>query len=85
MTNEASASPTQPTEGYTVDQFAEDAINLIRTLDAGPAVLVGNSLGGTVAMAVAFAAPEMVRGLVICGGFGRTDRTADAAPRRCST
>jgi len=56
----------QPTEGYTVDQFAEDAINLIRTLDAGPAVLVGNSLGGTVAMAVAFAAPELVRGLVIC-------------------
>ena len=56
----------QPTEGYTVDQFAEDALNLIRTLDAGPAVLVGNSLGGTVAMAVAFAAPELVRGLVIC-------------------
>ena len=56
----------QPTEGYTVDQFAEDAINLIRTLGAGPAVLVGNSLGGTVAMAVAFAAPELVRGLVVC-------------------
>lgn len=56
----------QPTEGYTVDQFAEDAINLIRALDAGPAVLVGNSLGGTVAMAVAFTAPELVRGLVIC-------------------
>ena len=56
----------QPTEGYTVDQFAEDASNLIRTLDAGPAILVGNSLGGTVAMAVAFAAPELVNGLVIC-------------------
>ncbi len=56
----------QPTEGYTVDQFAQDAINLIRTLDAGPAVLIGNSLGGTVALAVAFAAPELVRGLVIC-------------------
>ena len=56
----------QPTEGYTVDQFAEDAANLIRTLDAGPAVLVGNSLGGTVAMATAFAEPELVRGLVTC-------------------
>lgn len=56
----------QPTEGYTVDHFAEDAISLIRTLDAGPAVLVGNSLGGTVAMGVAFAAPELVRGLVVC-------------------
>ena len=56
----------QPTEGYTVDQFAEDAVNLIRTLDAGPAVLIGNSLGGTVAMAVAFAAPELVRGIVTC-------------------
>lgn len=56
----------QPTDGYTVDQFAEDAINLIRTLDAGPAVLVGNSLGGTVAMAVTFAAPDLVRGIVTC-------------------
>ncbi len=56
----------QPTTGYTVDQFAEDAVHLIRALDAGPAVLVGNSLGGTVAMAAAFAAPELVRGLVVC-------------------
>ena len=56
----------QPTEGYTVDQFAEDAINLISTLDSGPAVLVGNSLGGTVAMAAAFDAPELVRGVVTC-------------------
>ena len=56
----------QPTEGYTVDQFAEDAVNLIKTLDSGPAVLVGNSLGGTVAMGAAFAAPELVRGIVTC-------------------
>jgi pimeloyl-ACP methyl ester carboxylesterase len=56
----------QPTEGYTVDQFAEDAVNLIKTLDAGPAMLVGNSLGGTVAMGAAFAAPELVRGIVTC-------------------
>ncbi len=56
----------QPTEGYTVEQFAEDAANLIRALDAGPAVLVGNSLGGTVAMATAFAEPGLVRGLVTC-------------------
>ena len=55
-----------PTEGYTVEQFAADAANLIRTLDAGPAVLVGNSLGGTVAMAVAFDTPELVRGIVTC-------------------
>ena len=56
----------QPTEGYTVDQFAEDAVNLIRTLDTGPAVLVGNSLGGTVAMGAAFLASELVRGIVTC-------------------
>lgn len=56
----------QPTEGYTVDQFAQDAVNLIRALDAGPAVLIGNSLGGTVAMGAAFLAPELVRGIVTC-------------------
>ena len=55
-----------PTEGYTVDQFGEDLANLIRALDAGPAVLVGNSLGGTIAMAAAFTAPALVRGVVTC-------------------
>lgn len=55
-----------PTEGYTVEQFAEDAANLIRALDGGPAVLVGNSLGAAVAMATAFLAPELVRGIVTC-------------------
>ena len=56
----------QPADGYTVDQFATDAVDLIRALDVGPAVLVGNSLGGTVALAAAFAAPELVRGIVTC-------------------
>ncbi len=55
-----------PTEGYTIDQFADDAIALIQTLDAGPALLIGNSLGGTVAMAVALKEPSLVRGLVLC-------------------
>ena len=56
----------QPTEGYTVDQFAQDAVNLINTLDAGPAVLIGNSLGGTVALGAAFLEPGLVRGIVTC-------------------
>ncbi|MYA01471.1 MAG: alpha/beta hydrolase [Chloroflexi bacterium] len=56
----------QPTEGYTVDQFAEDAVNLIKALDSGPAVLIGNSLGGTVALGAAFLEPGLVRGIVTC-------------------
>ena len=56
----------QPTEGYTVEQFGSDCVNLIRALNEGPAVLVGNSLGGSVALAAAFEAPELVRGLVLC-------------------
>lgn len=56
----------QTTEGYTIEQFAEDAIGLIEGLGGGPATLVGNSLGGSVAMAAAFAAPELVNGLVLC-------------------
>ena len=66
MTSGGIGESDAPTEGYTVDQFSEDAVNLIRALDAGPAVLVGNSLGGTVAMGAAFLAPELVRGIVTC-------------------
>ena len=47
------------------------------------AIVVGLSLGGYVAMALAARSPELVRGLVLAGRDGRADRRPDAAvPRR---
>lgn len=50
---------------------------VIHALDAlalGPAVLAGNSLGGHVAMRIALARPDLVRGLVLIGSSGLFER-----------
>lgn len=49
----------------SVGQHAGDATALIEALDAGPAVLVGRSYGGGVALGAALRRPDLVRALVL--------------------
>ncbi|MET7733108.1 alpha/beta hydrolase [Streptomyces sp. NPDC005402] len=55
------ANATQPF------RWADDLAALLRHLDAGPAVLVGVSMGGAVAGDTAIEYPELVRGIVLSG------------------
>jgi len=48
-----------------VDTHVEDLLALFTALDAAPAVLVGHSWGGLVALLAAIRQPEAVRGLVL--------------------
>ena len=48
-----------------VPEHAEDAAALIRTLDAAPAIVIGRSYGGEIAVELALAHPELVRALVL--------------------
>ena len=50
---------------------ASDLSALIRHLDAGPAVLVGNSMGAGASVLVAADDPELVSGIVMVGPFVR--------------
>jgi pimeloyl-ACP methyl ester carboxylesterase len=50
---------------YTLERFAADLRELIESLGAGPAIVVGHSMGATVALRLAVDAPELVRGLVL--------------------
>jgi pimeloyl-ACP methyl ester carboxylesterase len=52
----------------SVGEHAKDAAALIRTLDAAPAILIGRSYGGEIAVEVALAHPELVRALVLLEG-----------------
>lgn len=62
----ASDSPEIPYEsGYGRQAHATVVLDLVDALDLGPAVLVGYDVGSAVAQAVARAAPERVRGLVL--------------------
>ncbi len=57
--------------GATMDRFADDLGELMDGLDIGPAVLVGQSLGGAIAMQFAARHPERVRGLVVANSLTR--------------
>ncbi len=50
---------------YVVQAQIAQAIGLMDTLDIGQAVLVGNSAGGSTAVSIALARPELVRALVL--------------------
>jgi|SRR5579884_654029 len=51
----------KPDRGYDAGDYAEDIVALINALDAGPAILVGHSLGARNCVTAAAWAPEVVR------------------------
>ena len=61
--------------GYSLDEFAEDAIELIRFLDCAPCHFVGHSLGGFIGLRLALRRPELIRSLVL------VNTTAEPEPR----
>ncbi len=50
---------------FTLERFAAHVREAIQELDAGPAFVVGHSMGATVALRLAVDAPAAVRGLVL--------------------
>ena len=62
---------------YTVEGWAEDFAALIKALNVGPMHVLGSSLGGAMAMALAERAPQLVKTLTVVGGFSELDRTAE--------
>jgi 3-oxoadipate enol-lactonase len=50
---------------FTLEDAADDAAALLRTLRTGPAIVVGYSMGGPIAMRLWERHPEVVRGLVL--------------------
>ncbi|WP_454050477.1 alpha/beta fold hydrolase [Cellulomonas sp. Marseille-Q8402] len=61
---------------YGDEATAADVAALVEHLDAGPAVLVGNSMGASAAAVVAADRPELVRALVLLSPFLRTSGSA---------
>jgi pimeloyl-ACP methyl ester carboxylesterase len=63
-------------DDYSVVGVGEDILALIRELDAGPAIVVGTSMGGGAAIWAAVEAPELIRGMIMINPFvdGDPDR-----------
>jgi len=72
-----------PGERFTLNDLADDVIELLRIESKNDAVLVGCSLGGMVAQAVALKAPELLSGLVLADtGHRQTDESRKAVLQR---
>jgi pimeloyl-ACP methyl ester carboxylesterase len=75
-----SASPADP-DRIDIAAHAEDVWSVRQELGAGPAVLIGHSMGCQVALEAYHRHPENVRALVLmCGSFGNVTKTIKGVP-----
>jgi len=56
---------SKPREGYTLDAYTADIIEVIDRLDLSDFILVGHSMGGTIAQRVALERQDRLRSLVL--------------------
>ena len=56
---------TRPTRQYSCEDFVDDAAAILDHLNAGPAILLGHSMGGRVALLMALKYPEKVTKLIV--------------------
>jgi 2-hydroxy-6-oxonona-2,4-dienedioate hydrolase len=61
-------------KGCTVPGVASLVISVLETLIDEPAIVMGNSLGGHIALRVAHARPDLARALVLIGSSGLLER-----------
>ena len=66
----------RPADGYSMDDFARDVIQLMDALQIERATVVGHSMGSFVARRVAALAPGRVAGLLLVGAGIRADNDA---------
>jgi esterase len=79
--------PAAPLGKITMVDHAQDLLGLLRILTRRPAVVIGRSYGGGVAVQLALAHPERIRALVLlepavtglCADYDRWERGFDAA------
>jgi pimeloyl-ACP methyl ester carboxylesterase len=58
-------------DDYSVGAVGRDALRVVEALDAGPAHIVGNSMGAGAAVVAAAERPELVRSITLVGPFVR--------------
>jgi pimeloyl-ACP methyl ester carboxylesterase len=65
--------PLPAGEPLSLETYADDAAALMRALDVPGAHVMGFSMGSTIAQHLALRHPELVRSLVLCSTWGRSD------------
>lgn len=65
MDNRGTGRSDKPPAPYSIEQMADDVAAVVEDAGGGPAVVVGASMGGYIAMMLALRRPEVVSGLVL--------------------
>lgn len=65
MDNRGAGRSDKPPAPYSIEQMADDVAAVIESCAGGPAVVVGASMGGYIAMTLAVRRPELVAALVL--------------------
>jgi 3-oxoadipate enol-lactonase len=65
MDNRGAGRSDKPPAPYSIEQMADDVASVVESCGAGPAVVVGASMGGYIAMTLAVRRPELVDALVL--------------------
>jgi pimeloyl-ACP methyl ester carboxylesterase len=56
---------SKPAAQYSCDDFVDDAVAILDHLNAGPAIVLGHSMGGRVAMLMALKHPDKVKKVIV--------------------
>lgn len=67
---------------YNIDVLAADMAALVQRLDLAPCHVLGTSMGGFVAQALALAHPDLCRSLLLCHTAPRMEIPADVVAQR---
>jgi pimeloyl-ACP methyl ester carboxylesterase len=62
---------------YSVESWADDFAGMIDKLGFGPIHVLGSSLGGAIALALAQCHPGRLKSLTVVGGFSELDRATE--------
>jgi pimeloyl-ACP methyl ester carboxylesterase len=62
---------------YSVESWADDFAAMVERLGHGPLHVLGSSLGGAMALALAQRHPARVKSLIVVGGFSEIDRATE--------
>jgi pimeloyl-ACP methyl ester carboxylesterase len=72
----------RPKGGYTPHDLASDIADFMRSLKISSAIIVGHSMGGTIAQRFALDYPEMTKAVVLVGSFASFQNKASITELR---
>lgn len=73
--NRGAGRTDKPDLPYSIEMMAEDAVGLLSALEIPPAHVIGISMGGRIAVALALGYPDKVRSLILVSTFVRRIKT----------